>query len=169
MFILLDTMCSIVSDFENPKSFTWYYTSCSFWIVRESRKLLLLKTFQQIILHESYTESGLAGEISSKIFVASAIANNPQLEEFFSFRTCIIVPESFSSLSKDLWSPFKRFFVIIPSVSWRLSQTWTRPLELNDKTQWLIPSCINWMCSSPTLWKGVSLLYQFKTNCHDAK
>ena len=60
MYVLLNTviMCSIVSDFENPKSFTWYCTSCSFWILQESRKVLLLKTFQQMLLHGSYIEFG---------------------------------------------------------------------------------------------------------------
>ena len=48
-------------------------------------------------------------------------------------------------------------------------QTSTRPLELNDKNQWLIPSCMNWMCSSPILWKVVPLLCQFKADCHNAK
>ena len=36
-----------------------------------------------------------AGDISSKIFVANATANNPQLEESFCFLAGIIVTESF--------------------------------------------------------------------------
>ena len=45
--------------------------------------------------------SDSATEIPSKIHVANAVANNPQLEESFCFWTGIIVTESFPSLSRS--------------------------------------------------------------------